>query len=152
METDLHLLSSFDGPTSRFTGGEPYGNPRRERCVSSFRDAGSPYGGSDCWLSSCGVPRSSEIWIPNSILKYPWGRGPSGVCCPAFSLGIHGISEDTSVHSHLSIDRPNGLVRHSVRGVTGFPKRPCFPSSSIRVYPCDHHSDLLFSFNSQRQG
>jgi hypothetical protein len=34
--------------TSRFTGGEPYGNPWRGKCVSSCRDAGSPYGGSDC--------------------------------------------------------------------------------------------------------
>jgi hypothetical protein len=57
-----HLLPvqrSENSRTSRFTGGEPYGNPWRDRCVSSWRAAGSPYGGSDCSL-----PFMDEIAFP----------------------------------------------------------------------------------------
>ena len=53
------------GGTSRFTGGEPYGNPRRDRCVSSWRAAGSPYGGSDCSTLS----HSSSSEIPKSPIR-----------------------------------------------------------------------------------
>jgi hypothetical protein len=59
-------------PTSRFTGGEPYGNPRRDRCVSSWRAAGSPYGGSDCstlsHLSSSSSPHSP---LPRHVCAKP---------------------------------------------------------------------------------
>jgi hypothetical protein len=77
--------------TSRFTGGEPYGNPWRARCVSSWRDAGSPYGGSDC--SANPLPLLSSLrWLQfssSSLRIHGPFRG-------AFALPMTASSESSS--------------------------------------------------------